>query len=228
MSKIKVLLWDLDDTLIDFKKAEKAALKSLFLDFGLGECTASMIEEYSAINESYWQKLERKELSKSEILIKRFCDFFRLHGIDENLAESFNEAYQLRLGDTIVYRDDALEILKKIKGKLIQCITTNGTLVAQTKKLERSHIGELVDHIYISQVVGYEKPDTRFFAKVFEDLDASKDEIMIIGDSPSSDMRGGIDSGIITCFYDPNDKGTDLAIDHHIKDLHEVLDIIDI
>ncbi len=224
--KIKVLLVDLDDTLIDFEKAEEAAMKTLFGRFGLGELTDDMIKEYSQINKRYWQMLERKEKTKPEILIERFEEFFKLHDIDTTIAKDFNDAYQVTLGDTIIYNDDSLELMKYLKGKITLYLVSNGTVIAQTKKLKNSGFDQVFDKIYLSEAVGYEKPAKEFFDRVFEDIDVAKDEVMIVGDSVTSDMKGGIDYGIKTCHYDPKGKGCDLDVTYSIKDLHELLTIL--
>ena len=109
---ITTILWDVDATLLDFLAAEKAAIKKLFQEFDLGECTDEMIRRYSKINRSYWERLECGELTKPEVLVGRFREFFETEGICSDVAEVFNERYQLCLGDTIVFRDDSYEIVK--------------------------------------------------------------------------------------------------------------------
>lgn len=109
---IQTVLWDLDGTLLDFHAAERAAIKGLFEAFSLGGCSEDMIRRYSQINESYWQRLERNELTKPQVLIGRFEQFFQEIGVPPALAPEFNRQYQLRLGDTIVYRDDSVSIVK--------------------------------------------------------------------------------------------------------------------
>ena len=111
---ITTVLWDVDGTLLDFLAAEKTAIQSLFEEYHLGECTDEKIARYSKINRTYWERLERGELTKPEILVRRFRDFFASEGIDPGLAEEFNEKYQVRLGDTIVYCDDSLNIVKSL------------------------------------------------------------------------------------------------------------------
>ena len=138
---IRAILWDVDGTLLDFSGAEKAAIKTLFAEFGLGECTDEMVARYSAISGGYWKKLERGEITKSEVLVCRFRDFFAELGIDPDLAEAFNARYLPALGDTIVYRDDSLKIVKAFHGRVRQFVVSNGTVVAQTKKLRLSHLG---------------------------------------------------------------------------------------
>ena len=145
---IKTILWDVDRTLLDFDAAERAAIQSLFVEFGLGECSDEQVARYSVLNMKYWEKLERGEITKPQVLVGRFEEFFAEEGIDVSLAPQFNDAYQLRLGDTIVYRDDSYEIVKSLRGKVRQCVVSNGTVVAQTKKLTRSGLGALMDGVF--------------------------------------------------------------------------------
>ena len=142
---IKTILWDVDRTLLDFDAAERAAIQSLFVEFGLDECSDEQVARYSVLNMKYWEKLERGEITKPQVLVGRFEEFFAEEGIDVSLAPQFNDAYQLRLGDTIVYRDDSYEIVKSLRGKVRQCVVSNGTVVAQTKKLTRSGLGALME-----------------------------------------------------------------------------------
>ena len=167
---ISAILWDIDDTLLDFLTAEKAALKALFPQYGLGECSDDMIRRYSAINRTYWERLERGELTKPEVLVGRFTEFFEKEGLDTSKAPAFNDSYQLSLGDTIAYHDNSLEIVKSLKGRVKQYAVSNGTVAAQTKKLRLSGLGELMDGIFLSEEIGFEKPSIAFFNKVFERL----------------------------------------------------------
>lgn len=226
---ITTLLWDMDETLLNFAAAERAAINALLQEFGFGECSDAMLERYSKINRSYWERLERKELTKPEILVGRFRDFFEAEGLDSTVAAEFNEKYQLSLGDTIVFRDDSYNIVKSLRGKVKQYVVSNGTVTAQTKKLRLSGFGELMDGVFLSEDLGVEKPDILFFEKVFEEIHPEdKSQVMIVGDSLTSDIQGGNNAGIITCWYNPEQKPYqgDLRIDHEIRDLHEVYDLI--
>ena len=226
---IKVILWDVDGTLLDFEKAENQAIKKCFEVFELGECTDEMIERYSVINKKYWERLERKELTKPEILVRRFEDFFASENIVTDCAAEFNKEYQLRLGDTICFCDDCYELVKGLKGQVKQYAVTNGTKVAQDKKLNKSGLIELFDDVFISEDVGVEKPDVKFFEHVWEHIGHyPSEEVLIIGDSLTSDMKGGNNAGIPCCWYNPKGIANtlDVKIDYEIKDLHEVLEII--
>ena len=220
--KIKVILWDIDGTILNFIEAEKAAIKMCFAQFQLGECSDEMIARYSVINKSYWERLELGEISKQEVLEGRFREFFRWEGIslegeirsngknvpEDDLVRRFNVEYQKRLGDTICFHDDAYELIRRLKGRVKQYAVTNGTRMAQERKLERSGLSQLFDGVFISEDVGIEKPNKEFFDYVFRQIgDYEKDEIMIVGDSLSSDMKGGNNAGIVCCWYHPQEAG---------------------
>lgn len=230
---IKVILWDIDGTLLDFGQAENYAMKKCFSVFEIGTCTDEMVKRYAAINATYWERLERNEITKQEVLIGRFRDFFETEGISVEKAVPFNEEYQLRLGDKVFFNDNAQAIVKECqKRKIMQYAVTNGTLTAQKRKLAASGLDQLLDGAFISDEIGIEKPNIGFFEHVFGSFSNAgcykKDEIMIVGDSLTSDMQGGNNAGIICCWYNPggnkNTKG--LRIDYEIKNLKELYEIL--
>jgi len=226
---IKVILWDVDGTLLDFLKAEHEAIQTCFEVFGLGKCTDEMIARYSKINRKYWEMLERGEITKPEVLVGRFKEFFASEGIETDCAEAFNKEYQLRLGDTICFCDDGYELVKSLKGQFKQYVVTNGTKVAQDKKLNKSGLIDLFDDVFISEVLGVEKPGVEFFERVWDRIGTyDKSEIMIVGDSLTSDMKGGNNAGIICCWYNPkhvvNDK--DVHVDYEIDHLQKLPEIL--
>ncbi len=222
---IKVILWDIDGTLLDFGAAEKAAINQCFASHGMGECTEEMLKRYIAINKKYWQALERGELTKPEILVGRFREFFETEGLPVEYAESFNAEYQIRLGDTVVFCDNGFELVKKYKNQLKQYAVTNGTKVAQDRKLKNSQLDTLFDGIFISDVLGVEKPNQAFFDMVFETIgNYEKEEVLIVGDSLTSDMQGGKNAGILTCWYNPKklENNSNINVDFEITNLWEI------
>lgn len=226
---ITTILWDIDGTLLNFHAAEYAAIKALFAELSLGICTDEMVKRYSEINDIYWKKLERGELTKERILVERFEKFFSEYGIETSVAQEFNEKYQVRLGDTIVYCDDSLNIIKSLKGKVLQYAVSNGTVIAQTRKLERSGLGALFDGVFLSEQIGVEKPNAEFFDKVFSTIGEDKRaQSIIVGDSLTSDILGGNNAGIMTCWYNPQKKeAPDIySIDYVISNLCELEKII--
>ncbi len=226
---IKILLWDVDGTLLSFREAERAAIKACFRSFGLGECTDGMVERYSAINAAYWERLEVGELTKDQILTGRFRDFFRQEGIAFDRVDAFNAEYQVRLGDTICYNDHSYELLSRLRGRVRQYAVSNGTVTAQRRKLKRSGLDALFDGVFISDEVGCEKPSPAFFDRVFSAIEpCRRDEVMIVGDSLTSDIRGGENAGIVTCWYNPKALPNDLGVrvDREIRDLREVEEML--
>lgn len=229
----KIVLWDVDGTLLNFSASEKAALRRLFAEYGFGECTDEMLADYIKINRRYWRALERGELTKPEILVYRFREFLEKYGLNAHVAVEFNAKYQSYLGDTIVFEEGGLEAVQALKGKVVQCAATNGTIEAQKKKLRESGLDKLFDYLFISDEIGIEKPGRGFFDTVWETLEKdgvrfTKDDVIIIGDSLTSDMQGGVNAGIATCWFNPHgiENNSQLNLDYEISSLSQVLAII--
>ena len=226
---IQTILWDVDATLLDFHAAERAAILNLFQKFRMGECTEEMLQRYSRINRSCWERLEKGELTRDQVLVGRFQEFFEKEGLEVSTAPAFNEAYQQALGDTIVYRDDSYQIINSLRGRVKQYVVSNGTVVAQEKKLRLSGLGALMDGIFLSEELGVEKPNREFFDRVFAQIgDLDRETVLIVGDSLTSDIRGGNNAGIRTCWYNPEHAAPteDVHVDYEITDLHEAYHIL--
>lgn len=225
----KVILWDVDATLLNFEKAEEAGIRGCFEKYNLGECTDEMLEHYKGINRGYWQAMERGEIEKPVLLVKRFEDFLNAYGLDSSVAAGMNSLYQILLGETVVFYDNALETVLALKGKVLQCAVTNGTKVAQDGKLRNSGLDKEFDRVFISEVVGVEKPNKGFFDVVFAEIgEYAKDEVLIVGDSLTSDIQGGVNAGIKTCWFNPKGVVNTSALkpDYEIRDIGEVPEIV--
>lgn len=225
----KYLLWDIDGTVLNFLAAEAHAIRFLFKKYNLGVCDDEKLKLYSGINKKYWGMLERNALTKPEILIGRFREFFDIIGADTSIAESFNKDYQVTLGDYVEFIDHAKEALLSQKGKCVLAAVTNGTKIAQEKKLRMSGLDQIFDAIFISENVGFEKPNKEFFDHVFASLGITdKSEVLIIGDSLTSDILGGVNAGIDTCWFNPmhKSKSLDIPVTYEIDDLCKLKDIV--
>ena len=243
---IRAIFWDLDNTLLDFDVAEWEALCTDFKEFGLGEFTKELLDKYMVINRRRWQALERGEMEKQEVLEGRFREFFGLLGFDTSIAAAFNDRYQELLGETICFRDDSFELVKSLKGKYLQCMASNGTKKAQTGKLLNSGFDKLFDLCFISEEIGAEKPAMEFFDVALAEVDKwllehekdirgeylgpiKPEEIIMIGDSLTSDMKGANNAGLISCWYNPknfvNDHGVN--INYEINNLQKIREILD-
>lgn len=228
---IKAVLWDIDGTLTNFKKAEELGIKKCFETFNLGECTKEMLKDYSEINDRYWKMLENKEITKPELLVKRFDDFFKKYKIKCN-TKKFNIAYQEELRQGVVLNVGAKKVVSEIKKLNIpQYVVTNGLIESQNKKLAKVKLSSYFEKVFISDEIGHDKPTVEFFEPVLKEInenypDIKKDEMLIVGDSLSSDIQGGLNIGIKTCWFNPNHLTTDLKIDYEIDKLAKLLDIL--
>lgn len=243
---IRAILWDIDNTLLDFNVAEENALKKGFQEFGLGELSKEMLESYSDINRRRWQALELGKMTKIEVTQGRFVEFFQLYHLNSDITKNFNLRYQELLGEMICFRDSSYHIVESLKGRVFQGAATNGTKVAQTRKLKNSGLGELLDKVFISEEIGAEKPAIEFFNKVMEEVDAwllehekdcdysngsylgelKPEEVLMIGDSLTSDIKGANNARMLACWYNPKKVSCDrdVHIDYEITDLHEPLE----
>lgn len=222
---IKAILWDVDGTLLDFSKSEKWGIKACLEEIGFSQHDDNMLTRYENINRRYWEALERGEVTKQEVLLGRFRTFFAEEEIVCEDIESFNDSYQRKLGEVFFENERSVELCNQLKSRVKQYVVTNGTVIAQRNKLRGSGLDQCMEDIFISDEIGVEKPGIGFFEPVFRTLDGiQKSEILIIGDSLTSDMRGGNVAGIRCCWYNPKgiENTTDVRLDYEIQSLWEV------
>lgn len=228
MGRFDIILWDVDQTLLDFNKSQKYALYYCFEQFDRKIDDAILIK-YKEINNTYWKRYELGEVTKEELLIGRFDALFSMLGITDIDSKIFNSAYQNALGSVFYYIDDSYRLCSKLKGKVRQYAVTNGVSHSQRNKLRLSGLDQILDDIFVSEELGYPKPDIRCFEKCFQQIsNFKKEKTIIIGDSLSSDMQGGNNAGIACCWYNPdkNENNTGLRINYEIQNLWEVEDIL--
>lgn len=197
---IKTVLLDLDDTILDFKKAEAEALKKTLISMGI-EPKDTTIKRYSQINESFWKKLELGLIERSKLLTERFDVLFQEIGVEKSGNVAW-DIYENLLSNGHFFIDGAVEVLEKIKDNYDLYIVSNGTASVQEKRIKSADISKYFKQIFISQKIGYNKPRIEFFEACFEQInDLNKDETIIVGDSLTSDIQGGINAGIHTCWF---------------------------
>lgn len=241
MRKYDVIFWDIDDTLLDFGKSEEYALKKNFETFGL-ELTDAMVRRYSAINLSYWKRLERGEVDKLTVLRNRFLDLFAEYAIEGIEVDTFRAVYQKLLGCVFYYREESDRLLSELKqAGLKQYIVTNGVAATQRSKLKLSGLDALTDGVFISEEMGAVKPAPAFFEACFERIGPfDKERAILVGDSLSSDMKGAANAGLASCWYRPqggvdldgmNTDGMDtdgMRVDYTIQSLWDIKYILGI
>lgn len=226
---IKNILFDLDDTVFDFGKEERIAL-SKTLDMLNIPVTEENIEKYSTINLALWKQLEKGMLTREEVKIRRFEEFFHWLGVNVNeTAKKVDEYFRNELGQHPTYLGNAKEVLEELQGRVRLYLVTNGAAATQKKRIEKSGAGVYFEDIFISEELGCHKPQADFFSNVFARIpDFRKEETVIVGDSLTSDIVGGIQSGIKTVWYNwkKEKNGVKLSPDFEITNLRELLKIV--
>lgn len=229
-----MLLFDVDNTLLNFDASEEKAFNSLLLHFGM-EPEDRLLQEYHQINRSCWELFEEGKMEKEEVLLRRFELFFSRHNCqaDGKEAELF---YRERLGDSSVLIPGALELCRDLSREYALYIVTNGVAGTQYKRLESSGLNPYFKGIFVSEEAGSPKPQKEFFDYCFEQMrllgverpEERKGEMLLIGDSLTSDMRGGENAGIDTCWYNPrglsNDKGVSVSME--VSSYEEIREIL--
>lgn len=226
---IKNIFLDLDNTLLDFKRGEQEAISKTLRKIGVEPCEAT-VSRYMEINLALWRALERGEVTRNQVLHGRFEKLFSFLSVDFSPVEA-QRIYQELLGKEYDFMPEAKEVLEALfqSGKYRLYIATNGIPEVQYPRIEGSGIGKYFDEIFISYEIGYPKPKREFFDGCFARIDGFKrDETIIVGDSLTSDIMGGINAGIATCHYNVwNDEYSEIIPDYTIKNLSELLPLLD-
>ncbi len=198
--KYQHILLDADQTLLNFKAAQKNALLSVFARFGFPDREEEIIDFYDKLNDSLWKQLERKEITKKELIECRFrimCDTF---GVEHPGGDTMEMHYQDALSKGHDLMPGAFEVCETLSRTYTLSLVTNGTRAVQIPRIEECTLKPFFQHIFISEEMGYNKPDVKFFEIVHETLGyPDKETMLIVGDSMSSDMKGGVNFGIDTC-----------------------------
>lgn len=221
----KYLLFDLDDTLFDFKAAEAMGIRKTFELFGI-DCSEKTIELYSAINDSFWKRFEKGEISRSDIYEGRFIEFSKKLGYKFD-TKAVSERYFEELANYGIVFDYAPTLLELLTGKqYVLAAVTNGSLAAQNGRIAASGIAKYFNGgIYISEKIGYQKPQKEYFEHVYNAIgNPAPQEILLLGDSLSGDIAGAQKMGWDCCFVNLRNQ----ALPDSIHPTYTVTDLKDI
>lgn len=215
---IEFLFLDLDDTILDFQKAERLALAKTLESFGLPP-TDTVLARYHEINREHWERLERKELTRQQVLVGRFAALFAEMGLSAQ-AEQVARAYEENLSQGHYFLPGAEEALKSLSKKYKLYLASNGTARVQAGRLKSAGIIPYFQEIFVSEEMGYNKPDPAYFDACFARIPGfRKDRAMMVGDSLTSDILGGIQAGIATCWVNPHHKTGEIHPDYEIESI---------
>ncbi len=231
MKEIKLIFIDIDNTLLDFDAYTEESLKEGFKKYNLGSFNPTILDVFHYENNILWEKLERKEITLKELRDTRFDIIFKKLGISFS-GKEFEKYYSNALFDSAIKIENAEEMLRYLKDKYILATASNGPYLQQLHRLEIAGFYQYFTYFFISENIGYSKPSKEFFAKAFEEINKNRNnpivpqETLIIGDSMTSDMKGGKDFGIKTCFFDKHKRGIKPETDFFMSNLSQIKGIL--
>ena len=218
---IEFLFLDLDDTILDFQKAERLALAKTLEAFGLSSAD-TVLTRYNQINREHWERLERKELTREQVLVGRFAALFQEMGLSAQ-AEKVARAYEENLSQGHYFLPGAEEALQSLSKKYKLYLASNGTAKVQAGRLKSAGIIPYFQEIFVSEEMGYNKPDPAYFSACFARIPGfRKERAMMVGDSLTSDILGGIQAGIATCWVNPHHKTGEIHPDYEIESITQL------
>lgn len=222
-----IVMFDADGTLFDFDRAQEAAFYDAFARKGY-QIGPDVLGVYESINRELWAKLERGEVTRKELLQARFRELFDRFGIDLDPAQ-FNRSYMESLSCAGFLIGGALELLEALEGRVRMIMVTNGVLKTQRGRVKQAGIERFFSDFIVSEEVGFDKPDLRFFEKALAAAGGvPKERILVVGDSISADITGANNAGIPCCWYNPGGLPApeNLIIDHQIRTHRELIPIV--
>lgn len=226
---ITTLFFDLDDTLLDFKKAEAIALSRTLTEAGVTP-TPEITALYSAINQSQWELLERGRITRPQLFTRRFDLLFQQLGLKLD-SRRIQSLYVGFLGQGHYFIPGAEELLETLSGRYPMYLLSNGTASVQDSRLQSAGISRYFQDIFISERVGFHKPGTEFFDHCFAVIGGNLDrrEVLMTGDSLTSDILGGNNAGIQTCWFNPKGKPrrADIPADYEISALSQLPELLE-
>ena len=219
---IRFLFLDLDETILDFHKAERIALSKTIRDFGI-EPTEDVLDRYHVINKWHWEQLELGLMTRAEVLVNRFAALFEERGIEVDAA-AVAKSYEKNLSIGHYFLPGAEETVDALSKEYRLFLASNGTASVQKGRMTSANLYWFFETVFVSQEIGHNKPSKEYFDACFAQIPGfNREKAMIVGDSLSSDIKGGIRAGIKTVWVNPGhaDCG-DIKPDHEIEALHQL------
>lgn len=214
---------DLDDTILDFHRAEAEAIAKTLQSAGIAP-TAENVALYSRINAALWHQLELGTITRPRLLVQRFEELFTALGVKGDVEQTRN-CYESLLGQGHWFIPGAPELLEALYPNYDLYLASNGNLHMQKGRLDSAGIRPYFKNIFVSEAVGHNKPSKAYFDACFAAIEGfDKDRAIIVGDSLTSDILGGINAGIKTCWFNPHGKAgrEDIVPDYEIRALSEL------
>ena len=224
---IEFLLLDLDDTILDFHKAERLALSKTIRDYGV-EPTEEVLGRYHVINKWHWEQLELGKMTRDQVLTHRFAQLFQELGVTVDPA-ACAKRYEGNLSIGHYFLPGAEAAVKRLHEKYRLFLVSNGTATVQHCRLTSAGLYPYFERVFISQEIGYNKPDKAYFDRCFAMIPGfDRTKALMVGDSLTSDIWGGINAGVKTVWVNPEGKPCgEICPDYQIASLGELEGILE-
>ncbi|HYE09709.1 MAG TPA: YjjG family noncanonical pyrimidine nucleotidase [Patescibacteria group bacterium] len=227
--KYEIIIFDADETLFDFKKSEREAFKNTMLEFAIEYDENHHLKIYQGINTAIWKEFEDGIITQEKLKIERF------KRLSENLNAGFDEvafakSYMKHLSHASFLYDDSIGLVKSLHKDYRLTIVTNGLKDVQDNRIRKSIIAKYLEDIVVSEEVNISKPDPKIFEHALNNINhTDKSKVLIVGDSLTSDIQGGINFGVDTCWFNPNKivNRTNIKPTYEISNLMELKEILE-
>ncbi len=228
--KYEIIIFDADETLFDFKKSERDAFKHTMLEFDIEYDENHHLKVYKEINTAIWKEFEEGLITQKKLKVERF------KRLADKLKAEFNEvdfstSYMKHLSNASFLFDDSIKLVESLHKDYRLTIITNGLSNVQDNRIKKSTIAKYFEDIVVSEEVEVSKPDPRIFEHTLNNIKhTDKSKVLMVGDSLTSDIQGGINFGVDTCWYNPNkiENKTEIKPTYEISNLMALKDIIDL
>lgn len=221
-----VVFIDIDDTLLDFTKCANDAIKSACNKFGV-PYTTTLVDTFHPINLDLWHRLEKKEVTKEKLFDTRFQIVFDKLGIKAD-GIAFETAFRENFHESAILVDGARDLLEYLRSKYKVYVASNASMHQQTNRMKRAELDGYIDGYFVSEEIGFPKPQKEFFDACFKELpDVKPQDVVMIGDSLSADIKGACEYGLKTIWYNHrNEPTSDVKCDYIVSRLSEVKNIL--
>lgn len=222
------LLLDFDDTLVSFAQSERISLTKVYNKYNI-PVTEENLEYYHTENEKLWRDFEKGKIKKKDIEKTRFQKVISKFGITGVSGDAMNRDYLNYLKNSAILMDGAMEFLEDIEDYCTIAIVTNGIDTVQQNRLKLSRVIDFADGVFTSEKVGYNKPDKRIFFAALKTLGVENNKkVLVVGDNLNSDIKGGINAGLDTCWvnFDNAENNTNIQPKYTALDFTQLKMII--
>ena len=228
MAKYYCILFDADNTLLDFDAAESKALADTLRNYGI-EPDAETVQTYRTINGELWRQLEKGQIRRDKLMAERFTRFLKA----VNAAGSGAEMNQYYLDQLSTHPDlaapNVLDVMKELAEVATLAVVTNGFDRVQSRRVAESGLKEFVEEVFVSEKLDSEKPNRRIFDAALRALGVeNREHVLVVGDGLSSDIQGGVNAGLDTCWYNPShaENPGKVVPTYEIADLKELYPLV--